>query len=96
MDIDTEPSITYTILSGDLDKFAIDPKSGSISTKKGLDYELSKTHFLIVGTEEGKLGGLSDFTGTTCQVEVKVGDVNDLSPVFTKLPHGNFLQVSQK
>ncbi len=81
-------------MSGDLDKFIIDPKSGLVTTKKGLDFELSKSHFLIIGTEEGKLGGLSDLTGTTCRLEVKVEDVNDVSPIFTKLPHGNFLQVS--
>jgi len=78
-----------------LDKFEIDSKTGLISTKKGLDFETSKTHFLIVGTEEGKQGGLSNpVKATSCRVEVKFEDVNDVAPVFTKLPHGNFLQVS--
>ncbi len=39
------------------DKFSINPKTGAIKTVKGLDFELSRSHMLIIGTEEGRAGG---------------------------------------
>ena len=39
------------------DKFSINPKTGAIKTVKGLDFELARSHMLIVGTEEGRAGG---------------------------------------
>ncbi|CAH2040674.1 unnamed protein product, partial [Iphiclides podalirius] len=78
-DPDTTQEITYTIISGDLDLFTIDRKSGLIRTAKPLDREVSARHELVIGTEENS----SEGPGATTTVEVIVEDKNDNAPVFT-------------
>lgn len=92
-DLDSEPSVTYRIIQGDLDKFKINPQTGVIRTTRGLDYERQNTFTLIVGTEESRLSGLDDSPGTTAKVEITVEDRNDVPPLFTRSPRGNRIDV---
>ena len=79
-------------------------------TKKGLggsngiDFEKSKTHTLIIGTEEGKGSFLSSRSGvrrsldysddiTVCRIDITVTDVNDVAPQFVRAPLGNSITV---
>ena len=92
MDMDTMPQITYRIMQGDVTKFMIDPQSGEIRTVAGLDYERSKQHTLVVGTEQAMLAG-SSTNSSTATVTITVTDVNDLPPSFSRLPPGNTIPV---
>lgn len=67
-DPDTIDEITYTILRGDTDLFAIDRKSGMIRTNMPLDREMAARHEVIVGTEENT----SQEQGSIATVEVLV------------------------
>ena len=63
-------------------------------TLQGLDYERSKEHKLVIGTEEAMILGEEGGKGmVTTRVLVTVTDENDLPPRFTVLPPGNTLQV---
>ena len=92
MDRDTMPLITYRIMQGDVTKFMIDPQSGEIKTVSGLDYERSKQHVLVVGTEQAMIAG-SSTNSSTATVTISVTDVNDIPPSFSRLPPGNTIQV---
>ena len=92
-DKDTLDQITYRIMEGDITKFAVDPLTGDIKTLQGLDYERSKEHRLVIGTEQSRvLNNISP--DATCTVTVRVEDVNDITPIFTQLPPGNRIQVA--
>ena len=62
-------------------------------TLAGLDYELSRVHHLVVGTEEARLAGPELQPGTTANITVTVLDRNDVAPVWTRLPPSNNIQV---
>ena len=55
-DMDSDTSITYRLLQGDLDKFTIHPKTGVIRTLRGLDYERRRDYTLIIGNLAKSLG----------------------------------------
>jgi hypothetical protein len=57
VDLDTDSSITYRLVTGDLDKFSVDPETGAVRTIRGLDYEREMHHELVIGTEEGRMLG---------------------------------------
>ena len=70
----------------------------------GIDFERSKAHMLIIGTEEGRGSFLKSRSGvrrslefsddlTVCQVDITVTDVNDVSPTFIRAPLGNTITV---
>ena len=87
LDRDTQPQINYRIMKGDLTKFMMDPLSGEIKTVAGLDYERSREHRLVVGTEQAMLAGTFTNT-TTATVIISVSDLNDIPPSFSRLPPG--------
>jgi len=91
-DKDTLPQITYRIMQGDVTKFAIDPATGVIRTSQGLDFERAKEHVIIVGTEQGQTETKNN-SDSTCKVIITVQDVNDIPPMFTRMPPGNTIQV---
>jgi len=91
-DKDTKPNITYRIMQGDVTKFKIDPETGMIRTVQGLDFERSKEHIIVVGTEEGRID-TKNSSDATCKVIITVQDVNDIPPMFTRMPSGNTIQV---
>ena len=75
----------------------INPVTGEIKTVQGLDYERSKQHTLIVGTEQAMLEAESfNSSSSTCSVIVTVTDLNDIPPTFTRLPPGNRVQVKHE
>ena len=99
MDRDTLAVITYRIMEGDVTKFSVNPETGEVRTLQGLDYERTKEHVLIIGTEEamvqGEQGEEEKREGmVTTRLLVTVTDENDLPPRFTVLPPGNTLQVN--
>lgn len=57
-------------------KFTIDPKTGSVTTKGGLDRETQDTYSFIVRVHDG--GGLE----SSVAVNVVISDTNDNSPYF--------------
>ena len=99
-DKDTERSVTYRLVQGDLDKFAIDPATGVVRTIRGLDYEFRQSYRLVVGTEEARLAGQAtgdrdrEGNALTTVVEIVVEDRNDVPPVFTKTPRSNYVEVN--
>ena len=83
----------FRIVSGDVDKFAINPSTGVIRTTVPLDFERRRRHSLVVGTEESRLAGAGPGLNLTATVEVKVTDVNDVAPKFFQTPRANTIQV---
>ncbi|XP_063882361.1 LOW QUALITY PROTEIN: cadherin-99C-like [Scylla paramamosain] len=78
-DPDSVPAITYVMVNGDPKLFSVEPKSGRITTVRGLDYEAAPRHTIVVGTLENTL----DNPQATCSVLVTVLDDNDNPPVFS-------------
>nr|CAD7198411.1 unnamed protein product [Timema douglasi] len=81
-DPDTNQKITYMIKQGPTDLFAIDPRTGVVTTTRGLDYERESQYILVVGTLENS----GTQPGATTRVIVNVVDRNDIPPVFTTVP----------
>ncbi|XP_070773757.1 protocadherin-16 [Enoplosus armatus] len=73
--------LEYRITAGDPDgDFHLHASTGALSTSRGLDRETKAEYTLeVVATDRG-----SPALSTTVTVEVKVLDVNDNSPVFSK------------
>ena len=92
-DLDTDKSITYRLIQGDPERFGVDSKTGQVKVIKGLDYERAKSHTLVIGTEEGHVGGSSSRGGETTTLQINVIDVNDIPPLFTQVPRGHFINV---
>lgn len=67
-DPDTNQKITYVIKQGSTELFSIDPKTGIITTTRGLDYEKESQYILVVGTLENPGTG----PGATTRVIVNV------------------------
>lgn len=78
-DKDTEASITtYQIIKGDPGKaFKIEEQTGFIRVAKPLDYEGIKKYNLVVGAWDGQFGSETN-------VEIKILNVNDMRPKFSK------------
>ena len=51
-DLDSEPQVSYLLLAGPANLFAVDPQTGVVSTKQALDCEAAKLHTLLIGTNE--------------------------------------------
>ncbi|XP_035522449.1 protocadherin-16 [Morone saxatilis] len=82
-DLDSGPGgeLEYRITAGDPDgDFHLHTSTGALSTSRGLDRETKAEYTLeVVATDRG-----SPSLSATVTVEVKVLDVNDNSPVFSK------------
>lgn len=75
--------ITYTIKrNASRELFAINPKTGEIRTRSGLDYEAKTTHEIVVGTVENNGKNPGDFI----KIKVLVEDRNDVAPGFLITP----------
>lgn len=81
-DPDTVQKITYILKEGPSDMFKVDAKTGQLKTVRGLDYEASKSHELIIGTKENS----GTDAGDIIKVIVEVDDRNDIPPVFVSIP----------
>ena len=82
IDADGQAAVTYAIRQGDADKFSID-QTGTVRTKRPLDYERQAQHVLVIGTVEN--ADLEDPQATTTLV-VSVLDRNDVAPMFGTVP----------
>ncbi|ALC39766.1 ft [Drosophila busckii] len=80
------PALEYLIIAGDpLLNFAIDSRSGLISTARRLDRELQSHFELTVLARSGGGGGASArFVYAKCQVHITVSDLNDNAPIFVQ------------
>uniref|UniRef100_A0A8B9QI15 Cadherin-related family member 1 n=1 Tax=Apteryx owenii TaxID=8824 RepID=A0A8B9QI15_APTOW len=76
-------------------KFTIDRHSGVLRIKTGvaLDYEKSRTHFVIVVAKDGggKLRGHNKMFSATTTVTVNVEDVQDTPPMFIGTPYYGYV-----
>ena len=78
-DLDTEASVTtYQIIEGNVgNKFMIEEQTGFIRVARPLDYEDRKEYNLVVSAWDGTFGNRTN-------VKIKILNVNDLPPQFTK------------
>ena len=67
-DPDEGDILTYSLTGADASKFSIDPSSGQLRTKLGLDYESSATHSVTVVAKDDAITPLSDEVGVTITV----------------------------
>jgi len=74
-DLDTQPLLRYSIVSGDNGKFQIDEVTGVITTKGDLDYDLQKLYQMTVLARDSS-------RSTSAAVEVTVYPVNKPGPQF--------------
>uniref|UniRef100_A0A8B9B9M4 Cadherin-related family member 1 n=1 Tax=Anser brachyrhynchus TaxID=132585 RepID=A0A8B9B9M4_9AVES len=76
-------------------KFTIDRHSGVLRIKTGvtLDYEKSRTHFVVVVAKDGggKLRGDNKVFSATTTVTVNVEDVQDTPPMFIGTPYYGYV-----
>ncbi|XP_033097614.1 protocadherin Fat 1-like isoform X2 [Anneissia japonica] len=81
-DSGTNGQVSYHIVEdGSMtDSFYIDSHSGSILTSRVLDYESIQNHNFLVRAVDGGMPQLSSVT----RINVKITDLNDNPPVFTK------------
>uniref|UniRef100_A0A7M5X211 Cadherin domain-containing protein n=2 Tax=Clytia hemisphaerica TaxID=252671 RepID=A0A7M5X211_9CNID len=77
-DLDTIPKqLTYSIISGSLGKFAIDPVTGEITVAGGLNWDDNKFYVLGVRASDG-------VSQDDARVEVTITPVNKPGPQFTE------------
>uniref|UniRef100_A0A8C2TMZ9 Cadherin related family member 1 n=1 Tax=Coturnix japonica TaxID=93934 RepID=A0A8C2TMZ9_COTJA len=88
-------SITYFLQNIHANKFTIDRHSGVLRIKSGvtLDYEKSRTHFVVVVAKDGggKLRGDNKVFSATTTVTVNVEDVQDTPPMFIGTPYYGYV-----
>ncbi|XP_061229748.1 cadherin-related family member 1 isoform X4 [Neopsephotus bourkii] len=88
-------SITYFLQNIHANKFTIDRHSGVLRIKTGvtLDYEKSRTHFIVVVAKDGggKLRGDNKVFSATTTVTVNVEDVQDTPPMFIGTPYYGYV-----
>ncbi|XP_055343376.1 cadherin-99C-like isoform X2 [Paramacrobiotus metropolitanus] len=82
-DPDSVKRITYQIVKGDTNAFAINPQTGVIATKIPLDYETTNRYQLIVGTAENRKNAPS----SSATVYINVLNENDVGPRFVGGPY---------
>lgn len=81
-DFDSVPNaqISYSLIAGNLDKFEIDPIQGTITTLEVFDYEQEQTFNVTAKASNAGVPTLF----STAQVIIKILDVNEFTPTFTK------------
>uniref|UniRef100_A0A803XM20 Cadherin-related family member 1 n=1 Tax=Meleagris gallopavo TaxID=9103 RepID=A0A803XM20_MELGA len=88
-------SITYFLQNIHANKFTIDRHSGVLRIKSGvtLDYEKSRTHFVVAVAKDGggKLRGDNKVFSATTTVTVNVEDVQDTPPMFIGTPYYGYV-----
>lgn len=80
-DIGVNAEISYSIVSGNgHKKFAIDSKTGVLSIREPLDYEICKSYFLTIEAVDGGDPPLSN----QATINISVSDGNDNAPIFNQ------------
>ncbi|KAK2824340.1 hypothetical protein Q5P01_021515 [Channa striata] len=93
MDRDTGSggSVTYYLQNPQSTLFAIDRHSGVVRIKAGekLDYEKTKTHFVIVIAKDGggNFNGKEQFLSSSATLTINVNDAQDTPPSFIGMPY---------
>ena len=73
VDADEQRSVTYTMVEGNTEQFALDERSGALKTRNGLDFEQRQEYTLTISTREATDAGQSgELYRTTVQVMVLV------------------------
>ncbi|MEQ2194364.1 hypothetical protein XENOCAPTIV_028047, partial [Xenoophorus captivus] len=80
MDSGINAQISYSLIAGSLDKFAIDPRNGSITTLDVFDYEREQMFDLTVKASNTARHTLFSLA----YVNINILDLNEFSPIFLK------------
>ncbi|KAM3615537.1 uncharacterized protein V6R79_003654 [Siganus canaliculatus] len=72
--------ITYSIIAGEVDRFLIDSKNGTITTMDIFDYEQEQSFDLTI--KAANSGGYALFS--LAHVVIKISDINEFTPKFTE------------
>ncbi|XP_077586256.1 cadherin-related family member 1a isoform X1 [Stigmatopora nigra] len=88
-------SVTYYLLNAQSSLFAIDRHSGVIRIKQEerLDYEKTKTHFVVVIAKDGggTFNGKEQFLSSSATLTINVIDAQDTPPVFIGTPYFGYV-----
>ncbi|XP_052121154.1 fat-like cadherin-related tumor suppressor homolog isoform X3 [Frankliniella occidentalis] len=80
-DIGVNAEISYSIVSGNgHKKFAIDSKTGVLSIREPLDYEICRSYFLTIEAIDGGEPPLSN----QATINISISDGNDNAPIFNQ------------
>ncbi|KAF7648827.1 hypothetical protein LDENG_00151130, partial [Lucifuga dentata] len=79
-DSGTNAQISYSLVAGNVDKFAIDSRNGTITTLEVFDFE--QQQLLDITIKASNIGGHPLFS--MAHVIIQVLDVNEFMPVFKK------------
>ncbi|KAG7471237.1 hypothetical protein MATL_G00122340 [Megalops atlanticus] len=72
--------ITYSLVAGHVDMFAIDSRDGTITTREVFDFELQQTYEVTVkASNKGSLGQFS-----VAHIHIQITSVNEFIPSFQK------------
>lgn len=72
--------ISYSIVAGHMDKFAIDSKNGSVTTLDVFDYEREQNFDVTI--KASNTGSYNLFT--LAHVVIQISDINEFTPTFKK------------
>ncbi|XP_030604004.1 cadherin-related family member 1a isoform X1 [Archocentrus centrarchus] len=88
-------SVTYYLQNAQSNLFAIDRHSGVLRIKSGemLDYEKTKTHFVIVIAKDGggNFNGKEQFMSSSATLTINVIDAQDTPPSFIGAPYFGYV-----
>uniref|UniRef100_A0A3B4UBP2 Cadherin domain-containing protein n=1 Tax=Seriola dumerili TaxID=41447 RepID=A0A3B4UBP2_SERDU len=79
-DAGVNAQISYSIIAGHVDKFAIDSRNGTITTLDVFDYE--REQIFDVTIKASNTGGYNLFT--LAHVIIQIADINEFTPTFRK------------
>lgn len=79
-DSDANAQISYSLIAGHVDKFAIDSRKGTITTLDVFDYE--REQIFDVTVKASNTGGHTLFS--VAHVVIQISDVNESTPTFGK------------
>lgn len=79
-DSSANAQIFYTLIAGQVDKFAIDSRNGTITTLDTFDYEQEQVFDVTV--KATNIGGHNLFS--VAHVVIQISDVNESTPTFSK------------
>ncbi|XP_077437767.1 cadherin-related family member 1a isoform X2 [Vanacampus margaritifer] len=88
-------SVNYYLLNAQSSLFAIDRHSGVIRIKveETLDYEKTKTHFVVVIAKDGggTFNGIEQFLSSSATLTINVIDAQDTPPTFIGTPYFGYV-----
>ncbi|XP_031153242.2 protocadherin Fat 4 [Sander lucioperca] len=82
-DADSGAQISYSLIAGHVDKFAIDSRNGTITTLDVFDYEQEQIFDITI--KASNIGGHTLFS--LARIVIQILDVNEFTPTFRKKEH---------